>query len=177
MSQGDTATASPPIHHVGLLVPDLPAAVDLLGAALGRSFLPPRRVTSQHRVDPGEFGDEEPHESTSFISWSTSGPPYYELIEGKPVPAGLLSIAVHGTGLHHVGMFVPDVDAEIRRLASLGIAPQTRALTEDGRTLCCWTHPTPGSGLIFEYIEEAARPAVQQWIETGAGPQVAGAVR
>jgi catechol 2,3-dioxygenase-like lactoylglutathione lyase family enzyme len=167
--------AAAPIHHLGVLVPDLPAAIAGLSAALGVMFTEPQRVTSQHRVDPGEFGDDERHESTSFIAWSRSGPPYYELIEARP--RGLLSIETYGPGLHHAGMFVPDVDAEIERLAALGIRPQAKALRDDGGSLCCWTHPDPAAGLILEYLDERVLPAVQSWIETGTLPRASDAAR
>ena len=66
---------SPTYHHVCLLVPDMEKAIAWFSDTLGITFREPRRVSTQGRIDPGYFGDEEPHESQSYITFSIDGPP------------------------------------------------------------------------------------------------------
>jgi catechol 2,3-dioxygenase-like lactoylglutathione lyase family enzyme len=167
----------PPFHHVGVMVDDMDEGIRWFEDVLGVSFQPAQRMNTHNRIDPGEFGDDEPHEGVSHLAWSKVGPPYYELIEAKAGPDGMHSRTKQGLGLHHVGLFVPDVDAEIVRLEALGIGLQGRVTDENGRTVACWTERSPVTGLAFECIEESLIPAVQGWIERGERPQVAGAIR
>ena len=169
---------SPPpgFHHVCVLVPDMDEAIAWFKDALGVTVHSPHRMLTQGRIDPGEFGDDEPHQGTSHIAWSAEGPPYYEVIEGKDAShgTGLHALHKHGRGLHHVGLFVSDVDAEVRRLAERGVGLQARIVGNEGRTIVCWSDPSPETGLAVEYIDASLYPSTQRWIETGQPPQVAG---
>lgn len=171
----DSAT----FHHVGVLVPDMEEAIRWFAEVLGVTIRAPQRMITQGRIDPGEFGDEQPHEGVSYLAWSVQGPPHYELVEAKDGShgAGLHSLDTQGPGLHHVGMFVADVDAEIARLAVRGVGLQGRIVAADGRTMACWTDRSPQSGLAVEYIDERLRAPTQAWIDSGERPQVPGAVR
>lgn len=155
-------------HHVCLLVPDMDKAIAWFSDTLGISFRDPQRVRTQGRIDPGYFGDDEPHESQSYITYSIEGPPYYEL--GEATGKGLHDIERHGVGLHHVGMYVPDVDAVMADLATKGIGTEARMVTPDGKTLVCWTTRAPETGLMVEYIHESLKAPTQSWIETGVFP-------
>lgn len=161
-------------HHVGVLVPDMDKAIAWFVEVEGISFHPPRRMTTAGRIDPNEFGDDEPHQGTSYLAWSKQGPPYYELVQAKG--NGLHSIERHGAGLHHVGQFVPDVDAMMARLAAQGVGVEGRVLGPGGTTMVCWASPTPATGLIVEYMDERMRAGIQGWIDTGIPPAVPGAI-
>jgi catechol 2,3-dioxygenase-like lactoylglutathione lyase family enzyme len=156
-------------HHVCLLVPDMEKAVAWFSDVLGISFREPQRLSTPGRIDPGQFGDDEPHEGVSYITYSIDGPPYYELGEAKG--NGLHSLERHGAGLHHVGVFVPDVDEALRKLEPKGIRAEARMVDGDGKTIVCWTERAPETGLMIEYLAEALRPAVQNWIENGELPR------
>ncbi len=158
-------------HHVCLLVPDMEKAVAWFSDTLGITFRGPQRVTTQGRIDPGYFGDEEPHEGQSYITYSIDGPPYYEL--GEATGKGLHDSARHGVGLQHVGMFVDDVDAVMADLAKRGIGTEARMVTPDGKTLVCWTERAPETGLMVEYIDRSLEAPTQSWIETGVFPTTA----
>jgi catechol 2,3-dioxygenase-like lactoylglutathione lyase family enzyme len=160
-----------PYHHVCLLVPNIEAAVRWFSDVLGITFREPQRVATRGHVDPGQFGDEEPHESEAYLTVSVDGPPYYELAEARGT--GLHSLERHGAGLHHVAVFVPDVDAVIAELATKGIGVEERMLAPDGSTLVCWSERASETGLMVEYMHEGMRPAIQGWIETGAPPVTA----
>jgi catechol 2,3-dioxygenase-like lactoylglutathione lyase family enzyme len=160
-----------PYHHVCLLVPDMRAAVSWFSDVLGVTFREPQRMATSGRIDPAQFGDEEPHTGESYVTFSIEGPPYYELGEARG--NGLHSLARHGAGPHHVGVFVPDVDAAIAELAAKGIGTEARMLAPDGSTLVCWSERAPASGLMVEYMHESIRPSIQRWIETGEIAQTA----
>jgi catechol 2,3-dioxygenase-like lactoylglutathione lyase family enzyme len=161
----------PTYHHICLLVPDLEKAVAWYADILGVRFRDPQRVTTRGRIDPYNFGDDDPHESESYLSWSIDGPPYYEL--GEIRGTGIHSAERHGVGIHHVGIFVDDVDAKISELAAKGIGTEARMLAPDGTTLCCWAERGPETGLMVEYLSEVMRPAIQGWIERGEMPVTA----
>lgn len=169
----------PTYHHVGVLVPDIEEAIRWYADVLGITFHPPARMITQGRVDPGEFGDEEPHEGVSHLAWSADGPPYYELAEakGEGHGRGMHSLEKQGAGLHHVGTFTLDVEAEMARLRGLGVGLQGWVLGPDGRAMVCWTERSPQTGLAVEYIDERLRPGIQAWIEEGRPPQAPGAIR
>jgi glyoxalase/bleomycin resistance protein/dioxygenase superfamily protein len=122
-------------------------------------------MTTEGRIDPALFGDDEPHSSESYLTFSVDGPPYYEMAEARGT--GLHSLERHGAGLHHVGVFVDDVDAVIAELATKGVGTEGRMLAPDGSTLVCWAQRAPETGLMVEYMHESMRPAIQGWIETG----------
>ena len=92
---------------------------------------------------------------------------------GEATGKGLHSIERHGGGLHHVGLFVPDVDAVIADLKAKGIGTEARMVTPDGKTLVCWSERAPESGLMVEYMHEDLRATTQSWIETGVFPTTA----
>jgi catechol 2,3-dioxygenase-like lactoylglutathione lyase family enzyme len=157
----------PTYHHVGVLVADMDSAIAWFSEVAGIQFHPPQRMATHGRIDPGEFGDEEPHDGVSYLAWSKDGPAYYELAEAKGT--GLHSLERHGAGLHHVGIFVQDVDDT---LARLGVETEGRVLGPDGRTMVCWTLPSEITGLTIEFLDERLRPGIQQWIDTCEPPQV-----
>lgn len=62
----------------------------------------------------------------------------------------------HGEGLHHLGFFVPDLDARVAAYASLGIEPvQTCELYAKGGavTRCAYMDNTRTNGITIELIE------------------------
>jgi catechol 2,3-dioxygenase-like lactoylglutathione lyase family enzyme len=168
--------SQPTFHHVGVLVPDIERAIGWFSGVLGISFGPPERMVTHGRVDAAEFGDEEMHEGVSHLAWSIEGPPYYELAEAKPNVDGLHSLERHGVGLHHIGVFVEDVEAELERLALHGVTAAARVHGPDGKTLVCWTAPSPETGVVVEYIDEKLRGPIQAWIDTGTRPSVAATI-
>jgi catechol 2,3-dioxygenase-like lactoylglutathione lyase family enzyme len=152
-------------------------AIQWFGDILGVSFRTPERMITQQRVDPGEFGDEEPHEGVSYLAWSVEGPPYYELAEAKKGSGGLHSLEKQGLGLHHVALYVPDVEAKIGRLADHGIKLQGRVIGPNGDTMVCWAERAPETGIAVEYLDQRLFAPTQAWIETGKRPEIGGAVR
>ncbi|WP_234814534.1 VOC family protein [Mycolicibacterium porcinum] len=161
-------------HHVGVLVPDMAKAIQWFNDVLGLDFGEPQVMTTQGRIDPGEYGDNEQHQGSSCLAWSRQGPPWIELAEAKGT--GLHSLERHGAGLHHIGVFVDSVDEVLRRVEPLGMQIEGMVAAPDGTTMVCWMQPAQESGVLVEYIDERLRGGMQRWIDTGEPPAVPGAV-
>lgn len=62
----------------------------------------------------------------------------------------------HGEGMHHLGFFVPDMDAKLAAYAKLGIEPvQTCELFAKGGavTRCAYMDDTEANGITIELVE------------------------
>ena len=93
-----------PYFQVGFVVPDLEAAMEELGAALGADMVAPQ----ERDVGLG----------TLRISFALTPPPYIELIQG---PSGSLWDATDGARMHHLGYWSEDMDADSARLEAAGV--------------------------------------------------------
>jgi len=89
------------LYHIGILVPDIDAAIERYGEIYGVTFRPPIEVTSCRVVQRN--GSDAPF--TCRLSYSTRGPMYVELVEAQG--DGLWSAANIG-GIHHIGMWSED---------------------------------------------------------------------
>jgi catechol 2,3-dioxygenase-like lactoylglutathione lyase family enzyme len=84
------------------------------------------------------------------------GPTMYELIESVEGPNIYEEhLAARGEGLHHLGYGVPDIDAEIERMAGLGVAllQSGRGFGVDGDGAYAYFDTEPTLGCIIEAIE------------------------
>jgi catechol 2,3-dioxygenase-like lactoylglutathione lyase family enzyme len=158
-------------HHVGVLVPDMQAAMRWFEEVLGVSFGEPQDMVTQGRIDPNEYGDNEQHQGNSRLAWARQGPPYIELVEAKG--NGLHSLERHGAGPHHVGVFVDDVDEVLAKLEANGRKVAGRVVGPNGATMVCWMEPAEESGLMVEFMNERLREGIQGWIDSGRPPVVA----
>lgn len=95
-----------PYFQVGFVVPDLEAAMEEIGAALGVEMIGP-----QER----DLGDGR----VLRIAFARTPPPYLELIEG---PAGSIWHSNGGAKIHHLGCWSEDMDADSARLEAAGMA-------------------------------------------------------
>lgn len=91
------------LHHIGLVVPDLEAAMSELSQLLGLSWTPP-----QQRPDG---------ERTLRVAFSTTEP-RIELIQGNP--EGIWATQA-GPRLDHMAFWIDDADATDADAAALGL--------------------------------------------------------
>ena len=132
------------LHHVGIVVADLDAALARY-AALG--FVGGERfdVPEQHVV--------------AVVLAAGSG--YVELIQPTD-PEGPIArfLAKRGEGLHHVAYRVPDLAATLDRLAAAGVRlidPAPRRGTHGWRI--AFVHPESCAGVLTELVE--AEPVIE----------------
>jgi catechol 2,3-dioxygenase-like lactoylglutathione lyase family enzyme len=152
-----------PINHFGVLVPDLDEAIEQWQALLGVRFRPPF-VASFPRVECGEEV-EEPGELS--LTYSVEGPPHVELMEATGTGVWRAEL---GFGLHHVGGYVPDVEAERRRLADLGATPEADVRAPDGRLMLTYLRPSDPPGPLLELLTEAMYGPWAAWVAGGPPP-------
>lgn len=140
-SRGDEGAAAIPAReglfphdyfHVGIVVPDLDAAIAEAEAALQLTFNPPH---------DSRYGEDDIR-----VTYAREGPPYVELIQGTP--GGRWDTAA-GPRLDHIGYFSGDLDADAARLETAGLL-----IDIDGRTdgAPFTYHRAPAMGMRIELV-------------------------
>lgn len=142
------------IDHIGILVPDLEAAIARWSGALGYEFSPIGRYRTNLYRDQS---NPEPHFHDTRICFSKQGPPYIELLE----VTGDGTHALGQAGVHHLGIRgIDDVAGEIRRCAALGIGEDGHSILEDGRLHLWFTEKSGLDGVRLEFIAPIPGPTV-----------------
>ena len=108
------ASAFDNVYHVGHVVPDLSAAMQTLAGALQITWAPPFEMRSGF-VRPDGSADDQ----TVRIAFSTSGPPYLELIEVVTAADSIFAEPKLG-GMHHVGYYAQRWRDDVARLQGEG---------------------------------------------------------
>jgi hypothetical protein len=120
------------VYHVGHLVPDLLAAMEVFGRDLHIDWAPPFEMPSGFN-----FPDGTSDSQTVRIAFSKQGPLFLELIEVTPVPGSIFSEPAAG-GMHHYGYYAADWRGEVERLVADGWELERRgqgvAYVRDPRT-------------------------------------------
>ena len=155
-------------YHVGVLVPNMRAAIDRLSADLGYTFTEPVLMTPQEVEDrvSGETGPME-----LLVAYTREGPFRLELIEF--MGRGLYA-EERGEGPHHLGVWEPDIDARLALLESAGTAVDAVFRGPDGRVRVVYTSRAAGAGGVrIEFVSESLRARLEEWFQTGvlAPPQ------
>ena len=135
----DILGAPPRLHHIGIVVAEIAAAVaryEALGFGPGERF----EIPEQHVV------------AVTF----TAGPGWVELISPTD-PDGPIARyhAKRGDGMHHIAYAVSDLDATLARLAAAGVRlidPIPRTGTHGWRI--AFLHPDSCNGVLTELVEE-----------------------
>jgi hypothetical protein len=145
-----------PFFHIGILVIDLDEAIADFGRAFKARFNPPSVV------HVGVVWNKSTIEHDVRVTYSIDGPPYLELIEGHET--GYYSLE-RGEGIHHVGLWVPDLDKTLSasdRFQTLHIEA-----TLPNKATCCVTSlsaPASLHGVRLELIDERRRSGLEAWI-------------
>ena len=125
------------IHHVGVAVDDLEAAIDLYTAKLGAELT--------HRASDGDL-------DAAFLS---AGGAEVELLSPRreDTPVGKF-LARRGPGLHHIAIAVPDIDRAIAdaRAEGLEMIDQEPRMGLHG-TRIAFVHPKSVGGVLTEFVE------------------------
>jgi len=128
------------LDHVGIVVANLPEAIERWRPLLGAPTSPPEEV-------PG---------GGVRVAFLTAGEPHVELVEptGPDSPVSKF-LATRGGGMHHVAFAVADVDSALAEVARRG----GRLLDTHGRPgargrRVGFCHPSAFGGVLVEYVEE-----------------------
>lgn len=121
--------------QVGIVVPDIEKAMEELGASLGVEMIGPL----ERELDDGVLR----------IAFARTPPPYVELLEG---PAGSIWDPADGAGMHHLGYWSDDLDADGARLEEAGTP------LELDLGFARYYGPAPATGARVELIDIGYRP-------------------
>lgn len=157
MTAGLSPASYENLYHMGIVIPELAPAMSEMSDQLGLTWAPPRAFP----VNVHEEGELRAYDV--LATYSTQGPPYFELIEA--IGEGVWSPAMAG-GLHHIGVLAADPLAEIARLEEAGYQIEVQAVSPEGIV----TGPTyllNRYGVRVEVNGEAARDMVAEWVASG----------
>ena len=126
------------VHHIGIVVADLGAAIERYERLFGlRATRPPSPPGSQLAfgliVLPGT--------ELELIAERSAGSPI-----GK-------FLAERGPGMHHLAFEVTDISRAIRAVAPHGLAPLAPPSPGIHGTATCFFHPRETGGVLIEYVE------------------------
>ncbi len=125
------------LHHVGIAVADLEAAVRLYTGELGASVL--RR---------GRFEDLD-------FALIDAGGSELELLSARDPNSGIgRFVAERGPGLHHLAYAVADLPGELARLLSAGLQQSGDVRSGIHGTPIVFFHPKSVGGVLTELIQD-----------------------
>jgi len=128
------------IHHVGIAVPDLDAAIEMYTTLFGAELV--KRASN-----------EKDGLAAAFLR---AGEAEVELLEPlrEDTPVGKF-LARRGPGLHHIAIAVPDIESAIAdaRAHGLEMIDQEPRIGLHG-TRIAFVHPKSAGGVLTEFVEE-----------------------
>ncbi|MBF6331928.1 VOC family protein [Nocardia transvalensis] len=128
-----------PHYHVGIVVTDLDAAMAEFAEHLGLEWHTPVAVESDLHSGAGTTA------FTSRMAYSKQGPPYLELLEQR------VGTPWSEPGLHHLGLWTPDVPSESERLLAAGLPRIVSA--SDVSTGAPFVYHETSDGIRLELID------------------------
>jgi methylmalonyl-CoA/ethylmalonyl-CoA epimerase len=126
-----------PVHHVGLVVPDICAAIAHVESVYGLRMAD-LGTSAFAWLDHGRR--IEPH---SHVALSVDGPPHLELLQAVPD-----TVWTPVPGLHHVGYVVDDLPSAADELAAAGLPVVLADVTDSGRPERATYHRDPLGPLV-----------------------------
>ncbi|MBV8464143.1 MAG: VOC family protein [Acidimicrobiales bacterium] len=145
--------------HVGVVVDDLDAALDDLGDLFGYHWCPALAVQTPVVLPSGDLLLD-----LRFTYSATT--PRVEVIQSVP---GTLWVPAAGSGVHHVGYWSNDVEADGRRLVARGYAEEARGVHPDGTA--AWTYHRSVNGPRVELVSRSIQAGLEQyWASAPAAP-------
>lgn len=138
------------VYHVGVVVPDVRAAMEMYTTALGFTWSPVGDTTLDVLVDG------RPRSARIAATYSREGPPYLELVE--ELDGGVW--ATEALGLQHVGLWTDDLAGSISRFDSAGFPGRVRHTPAEGQPPL-FSYHDGGAGLWWELVSTAFRPRLE----------------
>lgn len=136
----------PVISHVGIAVKDLEKSIALFETLTGRKVREIEEVPSQ-KVRVGIFasdsGDESEGGNIELLCGTSEDSPVSRFIDRK------------GEGLHHLCIYVEDIEAQLARLKAAGVRliDETPRIGAGGHRIA-FVHPAGANGVLLELEEK-----------------------
>ena len=147
--------AFPDLVHIGMVVRDV-VGVEKRLASLGIGPFEPyhKRLGIVSPVERKLRG--KPTDCKLMVMVAQAAPLLLEITqpEGKCIQSEFLE--TRGEGLHHLGFYVDDLEADIARLAKQGLTPVMQGNTSNG-TLFVFYEPEKAGGIVFELVKRPAQ--------------------
>jgi hypothetical protein len=143
------------MYHVGVVVPDVGAAMTQYGEAFGFTWSAVGDTTLDVLVDG------EARQARIAATYSLEGPPYLELVEERS--GGVW--AAQALGLQHVGLWTADLEGSVTRLEAAGLPGRVRHLPGEGQP-ALFSYHDGGAGLWWELVSTAFRPRLEKRLRT-----------
>ena len=132
------------IHHVAVIVRDLDVALDLYRGKLGLQVETVMNMAYDHVT----------------IGFLPVGETKIELVMPTDTTTGSARfLESKGEGFHHVCFEVPDIQAALDRLATMGLTLIDAAPRKGGEGPVAFIHPKSCHGVLVELIEAPGGPA------------------
>ncbi len=147
------------LFKTGLLVADLERAMRDLSRWLGVAWRPVQQAPLTLETPGGR------EEVALRFSYTTSGPPFLELLEAQP--RGYYALA-QGEQIHHVGRWVGDLAAASAELARQGLAREAAGVGPDGAVPALFAFHRGAHGVRVELVDSAMRAGFEAWLGGGA---------
>ena len=149
-------------YHYGMVVANFDQALEELGVNLGLEWASVQRRNFLVRQPNGVV------EADFRVTYSTTGPPHFEIIE--PTPGTIWDPHVAG-GIHHLGYWSDDLRADSAALTRAGFRWQATYDNPDVEGPFGFTyHTMPGTQLRIELVDRARKPAFDGWMAGGEFP-------
>lgn len=142
------------LFHVGVLVPDLDAAMQEMSRSHGVTWASVQDRTMS--VWLPERGDST---FRLALTYSCEGPVHVELMQGEA--GSPWDVAAH-TGLHHFGYWVDDVGDETERLVAQGWTIELAAAPPEAR-YGRFTYLRSPAGVLVEPLNRSAKERFEAW--------------
>lgn len=146
------------LFEIGLIVPNLEEAIEQFHRVFGYTFtlildgVLPTRDEAGETVPPMRMA----------VSRET---PQLELLEAAP---GTHLVPPKGTGLHHLGYYVDDLEGDSKRLSAMGI-PFARGGFADDKFPAGWVYHEMADGTVIELVDRQTAP-LRTMITVGQAP-------
>jgi len=148
------------IFHTGIRVPDLDAAMAELGENLSVTWAESREVEAMPVWTPADGLTSVP---LRYV-YSCEGPQHIELLESAP---GSPWHCGDNPGVHHIGVWVSDVAAEVQTVLSKGwTVALAGAAPDDG--FGSFAYVQPPNGMLVEVVNDAILPMFEEWWAAGS---------
>jgi hypothetical protein len=159
MTNGQTRAAS--YFHVGIIVPDLAAAIARYEDVLGIRFTEPATLKVPCIEDP------DPHEGQLVTAYSMTEPPYYELLQAAG--DGITSLKLAGKILYY-GVWETDMAGRLKTLEQQKIGLDAKfKMDANSLPFAIITEPVL-MGARIEYVDVSNKSTIEEWVRTGKVP-------
>jgi hypothetical protein len=143
------------LFHTGFLVPDLRAAMDHYGVAMGLTWAPIRTLAAL----PVWSADKGLRNVAIEVVYSMDGPHHTEMVTGEP---GSPWDPASGRG-QHFGLWADDIATETAAWIARGWTVLAAGASPEERYGTYVYLTPPGGGLMIEFVASHLEPSFHRW--------------